>query len=104
MENNYNEALKDSPDWVKEAYDEFRKLPQWKQGNTPFLYYLLGTGKGTQPFKMPKHTANYQSLSPTASERCGNCIFFFVQPKGGRNICSKIRGQVKPEGWCKLWD
>ena len=34
----YQDALKNSPFWVKQAYKEFVKLPIETQKKTPFLY------------------------------------------------------------------
>ena len=66
----YNSALKNAPYWVKQAYSEFIKLPEKEQLKTPFLYFLLGRGKGTPPFKMSKPESNYKRISKNSDFVC----------------------------------
>jgi len=99
----YEEALKDSPIWVKQAYSEFNKLPVSIQNKTPFLYFLLGKGKGTPPFKMSKSDSNYKHPSSNKDFICGNCIFYYVNPVKDVKLCSQIRGLVKYDAICRLW-
>ena len=70
----YQEALKNSPAWIKQAYAEFEKLPMDVKKKTPFLYFVLGKGKGTPPFKMSKKDSNYKDPSSNKDFICGNCI------------------------------
>lgn len=99
---NYKDALKNAPSWVEEAYEEYQKLSEEERNKKPFLYFLLG-GKGTPPFKQPKDEAQYADESKSEEQTCGNCVFYYVQPKRNISICSKIRGKVKESGWCKYW-
>lgn len=47
--------------------------------------------------KVAKNSVNY-SLGMTKSH-CGICVYFY--PKD--NSCSKIRGDIKSDMWCKLF-
>ena len=99
----YEEALKSSPIWVKQAYSEFNKLPISIKKKTPFLYFLLGKGKGTPPFKMSKSDSNYKDPSSNKDFICGNCIFYYVNPVKDVGLCSQIRGNVTYDAICRLW-
>lgn len=99
----YQEALKNSPYWVKQAYKEFVKLPLETQKKTPFLYFLLGKGKGTPPFKMSKTDSNYKDPSSNQDFICGNCIFYYTNPVKKIGVCSQIRGNVDYDAICRLW-
>jgi hypothetical protein len=99
----YEEALKNSPIWVKKAYTEYVKLPLEIQKKTPFLYFLLGKGKGTPPFKMSKKDSNYKDPSTNKDFICGNCIFYYVNPVKKIGVCSQIRGNVDYDAICRLW-
>jgi len=99
----YAEALKNSPKWVKMAWVEFQKLPLKEQQKTPFLYFLLGKGKGTPPFKMSKRDSNYKDPSSNKDFICGNCIFYYINPVKKIGVCSQIRGNVDYDAICRLW-
>lgn len=99
----YQDALKNSPFWVKQAYKEFVKLPVETQKKTPFLYFLLGKGKGTPPFKMSKKDSNYIDPSQNKDFICGNCIFYYTNPVKRIGVCSQIRGNVDYDAICRLW-
>jgi hypothetical protein len=99
----YSEAIKNAPIWIKKAWDEFNKLPQDVQQKTPFLYFVLGKGKGTPPFKMSKKESNYRDPSSNKDFICGNCIFYYVNPVKKIGVCSQIRGNVTYDAICKLW-
>jgi hypothetical protein len=99
----YTDALKNSPYWVQDAYDEFEKLPKKTQQETPFLYFLLGKGKGTPPFKMSKLDSNYKDPSSNQDFICGNCIFYYTNPVKKIGVCSQIRGNVDYDAICRLW-
>jgi hypothetical protein len=99
----YKEALRNSPPWVKTAYTEFEKLPEKEKLKTPFLYFLLGKGKGTPPFKMSKKDSNYFSPSKNPDFICGNCIFYYENPVKKIGVCSQIRGNVGFKAICRLW-
>lgn len=105
-----------------ETQDAIRAALERKDPDTPLLYELLGSG--TPPFKMPQDAADYQDPpvetelgrpSPGDWERggggpeenpdwqgCKNCEYYY-EGAGGSQICSKIRGEVHPDGWCRLW-
>lgn len=99
----YNQALKNSPVWVEYAHAQFIKLPLDVQKKTPFLYFLLGKGKGTPPFKMSKEESNYKDPSLNKDFICGNCIFYYVNLVKKIGVCSQIRGNVTYDAICKLW-
>ena len=65
------------------------------------LYQLLGSG--TPEWKMSKEDADYKD-EPEGDAYCGNCEYAYYSNQSGRFICSKIRGKVDWEGWCRLWD
>ena len=99
----YQEALINSPKWIKDAWIEFNKLPLEVQKKTPFLYFVLGKGKGTPPFKMSKKDSNYKDPSSNKDFICGNCIFYYTNPVKKIGICSQIRGNVDYDAICRLW-
>lgn len=100
---NYQEALVNSPRWIKDAWIEFNKLPLEVQKKTPFLYFVLGKGKGTPPFKMSKKDSNYKDPSANKDFICGNCIFYYTNPVKKIGVCSQIRGNVDYDAICRLW-
>jgi len=99
----YNEALKDSPKWIRDAWNEYNKLDLKERERTPFLWFVLGKGKGTPPFKASKIDSKYKSRGSNPNVICGNCIFYYVQPIRGLKICSQIRGEVDYDGICRFW-
>lgn len=99
----YKKALENSPEWVKLAYAEYSKLDQKTMNNTPFLWFLLGDGKGTPPFKMPKKESVYKEVTPYPNAICGNCLYYYQQPLRKIGVCSWIRGNVGYNAWCKFW-
>lgn len=99
----YKEALKDAPVWIKQAYVEFEKLSEKEKKKTPFLYFVLGKGKGTPPFKMSKRDSDYKDETSNPNFICGNCIFYYYNVVKKIGICSQIRGTVDYDGICRLW-
>jgi hypothetical protein len=99
----YSEALKRAPKWIKDAYLEFQKLSDLEKSKTPFLYFVLGKGKGTPPFKMSKKDAGYVDPSANPKFICGNCIFYYINPVKKIGVCSQVRGNVEYDAYCKLW-
>jgi hypothetical protein len=99
----YKQALQNSPRWIKDAWNEFEKLPLDVQKKTPFLYFVLGKGKGTPPFKMSKKDSNYKDPSSNKDFICGNCIFYYQNPVKKIGVCSQIRGNVDYDAICRLW-
>ena len=65
------------------------------------LYQLLGSG--TPPWKMSKEDSDYKS-EPEGDAYCGNCEYTWYSNETGNLICSKVRGEIDWEGWCRLWD
>ena len=63
MELDYNEALKNSPSWIKDAWKEYNKLDLNEREKTPFLWFVLGKGNGTPPYKASKVDSKYTSKS-----------------------------------------
>jgi hypothetical protein len=99
----YKSALENSPIWIQKAWMEFNKLPKQTQAKTPFLYFILGKGKGTPPFKISKADSNYKDPSSNKDFICGNCIFYYVNPVKKIAVCSQIRGNVDYDAICRLW-
>ena len=99
----YSEALKNAPKWIKEAYSEFEKLSEKEQKKTPFLYFVLGKGKGTPPFKMSKKDSGYVNPSKNSNFVCGNCIFYYYNPVKKISVCSQVRGNIAYDAYCPLW-
>lgn len=67
----------------------------------PLLYALLGAG--TPPYKMSPSDAAYQSSNAVTGQRCGNCVRSYQNVVSKRYICDQIRGDIRPEAWCRLW-
>lgn len=99
----YEDAIKDSPIWIKQAYTEFMKLSASERKKIPFLYFVLGRGKGTPPFKMSKSESNYKDPSTNKDFICGNCLFYYKNPVRKIGVCSQIRGNVDYDAICSLW-
>lgn len=90
----------DSPPEVKEAVRRFKQeVPDDEKEDTPLLYWLLGTG--TPEYKMSKKDAAYKE-EPEDDMVCSNCQYYY-EGVDGEAVCSKVRGQVYPEHWCRLW-
>lgn len=104
MDLDYKDALKDSPEWIKMAWEEYQKMGAEYMSNHPFLWFVLGKGKGTMPFKSSKKDAKYVHPSPYKGAYCGNCIFYYVQPIRKTKVCSQMRGKVGYDAFCKLWE
>lgn len=104
MNLDYSEALKDSPEWIKTAWIEYNKMGKDFMLKHPFLWFVLGKGKGTPPFKASKKDAKYIDPSPYKGAYCGNCIFYYIQPVRNRKLCSQMRGSVDYDAFCKLWE
>lgn len=65
------------------------------------LYELLGTG--TMPWKMSKEDADYVE-EPVGGAYCGNCKYAWYSNQTGKLVCSKMRGYIEYDAWCRLWD
>lgn len=86
--------------YIKQAIEEFRRLPNKKKQNKPLLYWLLGSG--TPPYKMSKKDSKYKRNS-YRGQNCGNCRFTFMRVLNKELICSQIEGNIELNHWCKLW-
>ena len=85
---------------IKQAIEEFRRLPNKEKQNKPLLYWLLGSG--TPPYKMSKKDSKYKRNS-YRGQNCGNCRFTFMRWVNKELVCSQIQGNVELDHWCKLW-
>lgn len=97
----YEDAGTDAQPEVQEALKRYAAMSPEERGDTPLLYWLLGSG--TPPYKMSKEESEYVDDSETEGQTCENCAFGYVRTATGQLICSQIRGIIKPEGWCNLW-
>jgi len=97
----YPQAGIDAPPGVKQEIEKFRNLPDKQKARKPLLYYLLGAG--TPDYKMSKNDSKYTDKSEVSGRTCGNCKFAYGVVGESRFICSQISGDIKLEGWCKLW-
>jgi hypothetical protein len=86
---------------VKKEIENFNKMPPEDKQDKPLLEFLIGPS--TQPYKMSKEDANYVDKT-NGSQTCGNCEYAYKQVATGKLICSMMRGEIKSEGWCRLWD
>jgi hypothetical protein len=93
---------KDAPPEVKQAVERWRKeVPESEKEDTALLYWLLGTG--TPEYKFGKEDVDYKER-PVDGMNCANCEYAYREVVSGKMICSQIRGEVKGEHWCRLWD
>ena len=98
----YPKAGKDAPPGVKKEVENFNKLPPEEKAKQSMLWWLLGST--TQEYKMSKQDALYAEESKTKGQKCSNCRFAYVHVVTGKRICSAMRGQIKPDAWCRLWE
>lgn len=97
----YSDAGKKAQPELKEAINRFKNMAPEARGDQVLLYWLLGAG--TPDYKMSQEEAKYEAKSEHKSETCGNCAFAYQKVIDKRFICSQMRGDIKPEAWCKLW-
>ena len=102
IDKQYQRAYENAPEEVRVLIRAFMKKPKEYRNNVPLLWFILGRGNGTPPYKMSKSVSNYNKVS-TSTENCGNCRFTYMKVIDKKYICSQIRGAIKPEAWCKLW-
>lgn len=86
---------------VKEAVKRFRNMDPEERDTNILLYWLLGSG--TPPYKMSQEDAQYSRNAGNQKQACLNCEFFYQKVPTGSYVCSQIRGNVHPEGWCNQW-
>lgn len=89
--------LEDIHEGVREAIEDWQDAGE----DGPLLYWLLQTG--TPAYKMSKEESNYTNEAQDPRYSCATCEFLYTETASGKHICSQIRGEVEPEGWCKLW-
>jgi hypothetical protein len=99
----YTDALKNAPEWIKTAYQEYLKMGDEFISKTPFLWFVLGDGKGTPPYKQTKKESKYIDPTPYPNLYCGNCRYYYVQPLRKIAVCSWVRGEVDYDAFCKFW-
>ena len=87
---------------VQEAIEQFREMDPEDRNTNVLLYWLIGT-EGTPPYKMSQEDAQYSDDAGTQEAACANCEFLYQKTTNGKYICSQIRGEVRPEGWCNRW-
>ena len=97
----YDEAGINAPESVKHAIREYHALPDEVKENTPLLYYILGSG--TPPYKMTQEDSEYTDQATDSTMNCANCEFAYMKVITSKYICSQIRDEIKPEGWCNQW-
>ena len=95
----YPDAGKRAVPEVREAIARFRKMPKAARAMVPLRFWLLGTG--TPDFKMEKVDAQYTE-DKTGKQTCGNCEYAYKTAQGDF-ICSWVRGEIRPQDWCKYW-
>jgi len=96
----YREAYNQSSPSLKRIIRKYLSMPKGYRERVPLLWHIL---KGsTQPFKMAKEKAKYTEY-PNRDQKCENCIFYYVQVVEKRGVCTKVRGDVKSNHWCKFW-
>jgi len=96
----YKKSKKSKPE-INKLVDEFNAMPEEQKNKEVLLWWMLG--KTTQHFKMDRDVAEYADESKVKDQYCNNCPFMYTQYATGKHICSKIKGEIKPMGWCKLW-
>lgn len=87
---------------VQEAIERFREMDPEDRNTNVLLYWLIGKS-GTPPYKMSREDAQYSDDGGTQETACANCEFLYQKTTSGKYICSQIRGEVRPEGWCNRW-
>lgn len=99
----YPEAGENAPEPVREAIKMFHKqVPAEQKQDQPLLYYILGDG--TPPYKMSQEDSDYVDESDVEGQTCANCEYAYKKVAYDKHICSQIRGDIAPDGWCRLWE
>lgn len=97
----YPEAGQNASEYIKKSISEFHQLPDEVKATTPLLYYILGSG--TPPYKMTQEDTEYTNEPLNTTQTCANCEFAYQKVITGKYICSQIRDEIKPQGWCNQW-
>ena len=98
----YPKAGKHAHPGVKKDIEQYNTLPPEEKAKNPLLWWILGST--TQDYKMSKKDALYTEESETKGQKCSNCKFAYQHVASGRYICSMMRGNIKPEAWCRLYE
>mgnify|MGYP003140310448 CR=1 FL=1 len=101
VDGQYRKAFDNAPVEIKERILEFQQLPIEERKRLPLLWFVLN--QSTAPFKMSKAVANYVDINQGSKENCGNCMYQYLRTYNKKYICSQMRGEINPQGWCKLW-
>lgn len=65
--------------------------------------WLLGPN-GTPPYKHAQVDVLYtDGPSPVKGQTCGNCVAAYQHVTTGTFICDRVRGPIRPAGWCNRW-
>lgn len=96
----YPDAGKNASPEINKKIEDFRNLSDEEKSNKPLLYFILGDG--TPAYKMDRSDAEYTDNSK-GEQNCANCEFSYQKVATGRYICSQLSGEIKLEGWCRLW-
>lgn len=98
----YPDAGKFAQPEVRQAVQRFRQLSFEQRAELPLLWWLLNDS--TQAYKMTKLESEYVDHATTGTQRCENCDFAYLNVRFKTYICSQIQGEIKPQGWCRLWE
>lgn len=50
-----------------------------------------------------KSGVSYQS-EPKNGHQCANCVYYIPDKNGdGLGACTKVKGDIEPDGWCRLY-
>lgn len=97
----YTDAGTDAPEEIKKVIEEFHSLPDSVKKNKPLLYYILGSG--TPPYKMSRKDSEYTDQAKNPETTCANCEYAYQKVISEKYICSQIRDEIQPPGWCNQW-
>jgi len=107
IDKQYRYAYRNAPKQTQSLIREFMRKPKSFRQHVPLLYFILGSGSGTPPFKMSKKVADYEDVSTHRTllgiQNCANCEYQYLKTINNKYICSQMRGRIEPKGWCKLW-
>lgn len=87
-----------APEEVKSLIRTFLETDPENRDTDVLLWYVLGTG--TPPYKMSKKDSAYTDVANDPKYSCATCEYLYLKVNTGEYICSQIRGEVKPSGWC----
>ena len=89
-----------SPEEVQAAVKRFREeASEGTKRETPLIDWLLDEGRVS--YKMSEADAGLQMLPAENGAMCGNCEYL-RQDNDGTFRCTKVRGPMSPEFYCRL--